>query len=72
MLAGAAAGLVAGFNDWVFWYAGADALFLTIYIAGATVSGAVIAGLGSWALVKALAKTGALRRFAAGREAERV
>lgn len=72
MLAGAAAGLVAGLNDWVFWYPGADALFLTIYVAGATLSGAVIAGLGSWALVKALAKTGALRRFAAGREAERV
>jgi energy-coupling factor transport system substrate-specific component len=71
-LAGAAAGFVAGINDWIFYYAGADALFLTIYIAGATLSGAVIAGIGSWALVKALARTGALRRFAAGREAERV
>ena len=72
LLAGAAAGLAAGINDWIFYYAGADTLFLTIYIAGATLSGAVIAGLGSWALVKALARTGALRRFAAGREAERV
>jgi energy-coupling factor transport system substrate-specific component len=71
-LAGAAAGLVAGVNDWIFYYAGADTLFLTIYIAGATLSGAIIAGIGSWALVKALARTGALRRFAAGREAERV
>jgi energy-coupling factor transport system substrate-specific component len=71
-LAGAAAGFVAGINDWIFYYAGADTLFLTIYIAGATLSGAVIAGIGSWALVKALARTGALRRFAAGREAERV
>ena len=72
MLSGAAAGLVDGINDWIFYYAGADTLFLTIYIVGATISGAVIAGLGSWALVKALARTGALRRFAAGREAERV
>jgi energy-coupling factor transport system substrate-specific component len=32
------------------------------------VSGAVIAGLGSWALARALAATGALNRFAAGRE----
>jgi energy-coupling factor transport system substrate-specific component len=71
-LAGAAAGFVAGINDWIFYYSGADTLFLTIYIAGATLSGAVIAGIGSWALVKALARTGALRRFAAGREAERV
>ena len=72
LLAGAAAGLAAGINDWIFYYAGADTLFLTIYIAGATLSGAVIAGVGAWALVKALARTGALRRFAAGREAERV
>jgi energy-coupling factor transport system substrate-specific component len=72
MLSGAAAGVVAGFNDWLFWYQGADALFLVIYIVSAAISGAVIAGLGSWALVKALAKTGALSRFAAGREAERV
>ncbi len=71
-LAGGAAGLVAGINDWIFYYAGADTLFLTVYIVGATISGAVIAGIGSWALVKALARTGALRRFAAGREAERV
>lgn len=72
MLSGAAAGLVAGFNDWLFWYQGYDAAYLTIYIACATVSGAVIAGLGSWALVKAIARTGALARFASGREAERV
>ncbi len=71
-LAGGAAGFVAGINDWIFYYAGADTLFLTIYIAGATLSGAIIAGIGSWLLVKALARTGALRRFAAGREAERV
>jgi energy-coupling factor transport system substrate-specific component len=72
MLAGAAAGVVAGFNDWIFWYPGADGLFITIYVICAAVSGAVIAGLGSWLLVKALARTGALRRFASGREAERV
>jgi energy-coupling factor transport system substrate-specific component len=71
-LAGAAAGVVAGVNDWIFWYQGADALFLTIYIACAAISGAVIAGIGSWALVKALAQTGALSRFPSGREAARV
>jgi energy-coupling factor transport system substrate-specific component len=71
-LSGAAAGVVAGFNDWIFWYQGADALFLTIYIVCAGISGAVIAGIGSWALVKALAQTGALSRFPSGREAARV
>ena len=72
MLAGAFAGVVAGVNDWIFYYAGADGLFLTVYIVSAAVSGAVIAGLGSWALVKGLARTGALVRFASGRQAERV
>ncbi|MGN6501404.1 MAG: ECF transporter S component [Pseudolysinimonas sp.] len=71
-LSGAAAGIVAGFNDWIFWYQGADALFLTIYIVCAGISGAVIAGIGSWALVKALAQTGALARFPSGRAAARV
>jgi energy-coupling factor transport system substrate-specific component len=71
-LAGAAAGLVAGFNDWLFWYQGYAPAYLAVYIVAATISGAVIAGIGSWALVKALARTGALSRFASGREAERV
>ncbi|HEX7835184.1 MAG TPA: ECF transporter S component, partial [Pseudolysinimonas sp.] len=71
-LSGAAAGVVAGINDWIFWYQGADVPFVVIYTICAAISGALIAGIGSWALVKALARTGALRRFAAGREAERV
>lgn len=41
----------------------------TVYFVSAIVSGVVIAGLGSWLLVRALAGTGALDRFAAGREA---
>ena len=32
----------------------------------------MIAGLGSWLIVKGLAKTGALNRFAAARDAVRV
>lgn len=72
MLSGALAGLAAGINDWIFYYQGLDAGFLLLYIACAVVSGAVIAGLGAWLIVKGLAKTGALNRFASGREAERV
>ncbi|MTE24797.1 ECF transporter S component [Microbacterium sp. ZXX196] len=67
VLAGALAGLACGINDRVLWYAGADAAFTTIYIASTTLSGAVIAGLGGWLVVRGLAATGALGRFAAGR-----
>lgn len=73
VLAGAAAGLACGINDRILWYAGADALFTTVYIVSTTVSGAVIAGLGAWLIARGLAATGALSRFAAGREvADRV
>lgn len=68
VLAGAAAGLACGINDRILWYAGADALFTTVYIVSTTVSGAVIAGLGAWLIARGLAATGALSRFAAGRE----
>lgn len=68
VLSGAVAGLATAINDMVLWYAGADTAFTTIYIVSSIVSGAVIAGVGSWALARALAATGALNRFAAGRE----
>lgn len=69
ILAGAGAGLAGGINDRVFWYPGADTLFTSVYIASTTLSGAVVAGLGGWLITRALARTGALSRFAAGREA---
>ena len=68
VLAGAAAGLAMGINDSVLWYAGYDAAFKGVYIVCGTISGAVIAGLGSWLIVRALARTGVLSSFAAGRE----
>ena len=68
LLAGAAAGAAMGINDLIVWYAGAGAAFATIYFVCAVISGAVIAGLGSWALARALAKTGVLARFASGRD----
>ena len=68
-LAGAGAGLAMGLNDTVLYYAGATSTFHLLYLGSAVVSGAVIAGIGSWFLVRALAKTGALTRFAAGRSA---
>jgi Predicted membrane protein len=67
-LAGAGAGVALAINDLILWYPGVDLLFQSIYFVSAIVSGAVIAGVGSYYLVKALAKTGALQRFAAGQE----
>ncbi|MGF3056250.1 ECF transporter S component [Microbacterium sp. YY-01] len=68
LLAGAGTGLACGINDRILWYPGADTLFTTVYISSTTISGIVIAGLGSWLIARALAATGALNRFAAGRE----
>lgn len=69
MLAGLGSGLAMGINDLIFWYPGADTLFQAVYLGGSALSGAVIAGAGGWALTRALARTGALSRFASGREA---
>ena len=71
ILAGAGAGLACGINDRILWYAGADTTFTIVYIVSTTISGAVIAGAGSWFIARGLAATGALNRFASGREAAR-
>ena len=68
ILAGAGAALAGGVNNLILWYAGADATFTVVYLISTAVSGAVIAGAGSWALARGLAATGALDRFASGRE----
>lgn len=69
ILAGAGAALAGGINNLVLWFAGADALFTTVYLFSTVLSGAVIAGAGSWLIARGLAATGALDRFASGREA---
>jgi energy-coupling factor transport system substrate-specific component len=71
LLAGAAAGLALGINDSVLWYAGYAGGFKAVYIVCAIISGTVIAGLGSWLVVRALARTGVLSSFAAGRTVRR-
>lgn len=68
VLAGAGAGIAGGINDLILWYPGLDTNFQLVYVICFAISGAIIAGLGSWALMRALAATGALGRFAAGRE----
>ncbi|MHB1172572.1 MAG: ECF transporter S component [Lacisediminihabitans sp.] len=68
LLAGAGAGLAMAINDLILSYPGSAAAFATIYTVSAIISGVVIAGLGAWFIVRGLAKTGALSRFASGRE----
>ncbi|SDG62681.1 ECF transporter S component [Microbacterium pygmaeum] len=69
ILAGAGAALAGGINNLILWYPGSDAAFTTIYLVSTVLSGAVIAGALSWVLARGLAATGALDRFASGREA---
>lgn len=69
VLAGAASGIVAAAYDVIWWYPGtAWNSFRVPYIAITMASSAVVAGLGGWALTRALAGTGALDRFPSGRE----
>ncbi len=68
LLAGAGAGLALAINDLLLWYPGSAAAFATIYTISSVVSGIVLAGLLSWLAMRGLARTGALGRFAAGRE----
>ena len=68
VLAGMGAGLAMAITDLITYYPGSSALFATVYTIAALVSGAVIAGLLSWLVARALARTGALSRFASGRD----
>jgi energy-coupling factor transport system substrate-specific component len=68
ILAGAASGASMAINDFINSYSAASVAFKTSYGISAVVSGAIIAGIGSWLLVRAIARTGALSRFAAGRD----
>jgi energy-coupling factor transport system permease protein len=69
VLAGALTGLGAAIFDFFVWN-GAYALwsYRIPYLLITVVSCAIVAGAGSWALVRALAQTGVLDRFGAGRE----
>ena len=73
LLSGALAGAAVGMLDNTFasnvtW----EPAWQAVYLGGAVVSGLLIAGLLSWLTVRALAATGALAPFAAGRDARQV
>lgn len=74
----ALAGVGAAAGAWLFelFYGSSpnilkSAEFNAIYLGALVVSGALLAGVLGWLLVRALAATGALSRFAAGRELRR-
>ena len=70
-LAGALSGLAASVYDIVVWYPAPDYSTTGMrlpYVLITVVSSAVIAGLGGYALTRALAQTGVLDRFPSGRQ----
>lgn len=71
VLAGIGAGLGAWVNEFILGNWAKSVGFNIIYLGATVVSGAILAGLLGWALMRALASAGALDRFAAGREARR-
>lgn len=72
VLAGAAAGAAAVLLDLALFYPEWATRWQAIYAALVIPSSAVVAGIGSWLLVRALAQTGVLSSFAAGREQREV
>lgn len=72
VLAGIGAGVVVGLLDTLLYYPEFSAAWKLAYGGFAMLSGAIIAGVGSWALTRALAATGALAPLASGRTATRV
>jgi energy-coupling factor transport system substrate-specific component len=70
--AAAVAGLAAASLDWYYYFRSWSTGWLVSYYAILTASSVVVAGLGSWLLVRRLAATGALDAFPPGRERDLV
>lgn len=58
------------FYEYYAWVPDFSVANKIVYLICGVISGALISGFGGWALVRGLAKTGALSAFAAGREAK--
>ncbi len=56
------------FYEWQSYVAEYSTAWKVIYLGAGMVSGAIIAGVGGWALVRGLARTGALNAFPPGQE----
>lgn len=72
LLAGAGGGLTLGVLDNLFYNTELSTVHQVIYLVFAVLSGVVIAGLGGWALTRALAASGALNPLASSGTVERV
>ncbi len=72
LLSGAVAGLAAAMLDILFYYAEWSGGWQLAYAAVLAASAALIAGAGSWLLVRALARTGVLSPFPSGADQARV
>ena len=72
LAAGAGSGVALSVLDLTLYYPTYPAGQKAAYAVLSILSGALIAGAGSWALTRALARTGALASLASGRTAERV
>ncbi|MGI8657182.1 MAG: ECF transporter S component [Candidatus Limnocylindria bacterium] len=72
LIAGAFAGLFAAAHDLPIYFPDTGAGFWAVFGAGTILSGAIIAGLGSWLILRALVASGVLAEFAVGREQREV
>ena len=72
LVAGAVAGASAALLDIVFYYEKWSGGWQVVYTGLLVVSSAVVAGAGSWLLVRALARTGVLAPFASGADTTRI
>jgi energy-coupling factor transport system substrate-specific component len=68
ILAGAAAGAAAAILDLIYFYPEWAIEWKVLYAALVIPSAAIVAGVGSWLLVRALSATGVLSDFPSGRE----
>jgi energy-coupling factor transport system substrate-specific component len=68
MAAGGAAGVAGALLDLAFYYPEWSVDWMLLYTGLVAASSALIAGLGGWLLVRALARTGVLGAFPVGRE----
>lgn len=72
VLAGALSGLFAAVHDVIVYFRDTGADFWAVFGVATIASGAIVAGIGAWLLLRALVGTGVLREFAAGREQREV
>lgn len=68
MLSGALSGLAATVHDVPLYYPDAGGDVWLVYGIASILSGALVAGIGAWLLLRALVRTGVLGEFAVGRE----